>query len=730
MRKITTTLAIMLAAVTLAPTASAQDLLAGKPIFPLGEAKTWTAGETTYTFVTADLEKLVATPTNTANVYLFPEEGGGWNTEANKNIGIQGFYIDMESKQGVGTVTTTWEGAAANSYDIYLTDTEPTLDILNTTPTYQATGLGQYTSNTAILPEGAEGRYLVFQPTDATNWGWGVKIRSISATAPVEAKLTSFSVTPGFAILNEATPVTFTFKDQLGIDIPAEKVNVTVSDNATYADGKLTIASGTVATFTATMGEIVLTANVYAPTAPEVPADASIKTPIFTNGVTEYNSTAGWTTDYNGGAKNNGTITFPNGEVAQSFGNTQCVFFYNSETTGAWNGSINPTEKGYRSLHLDIFGTKDCNGSIEFEGTSGVIEHTQNFTLEAGKWNPIDVILTGETQLNNMSVRFDAANMCDILLANIYFTPAYVEGDEEAPVLGEVTATPAMTSVTLSFSATDDKSADIYYIISDGTKSYSTSGKSGETVEYTVTGLAPSTEYTFTVTASDGKNVSDPKTVKATTTGMPDAPTPTVDAQNVVAIYSPHYNATSVPAFDTWGSTASATTTATNNGETILNFSNYDGQWGGLVNLDTDISELENVYLHIDIYSDTNGSLTVAPVWAEANGDTPDKKLTIEGGKWNSYNIDATDFGYPEHGNKIIQFAMTNSTLPAFAVNNLYFYGDKRTGVEEIATEAAAVVDVFNMQGVRVRHNVSRAEATLDLAPGIYIIGGKKVLVK
>lgn len=50
---------------------SAQDnLLANKPIYTLGEALTWSSGDNTYTFVTEDLAKLVAEPSNTDNVYL------------------------------------------------------------------------------------------------------------------------------------------------------------------------------------------------------------------------------------------------------------------------------------------------------------------------------------------------------------------------------------------------------------------------------------------------------------------------------------------------------------------------------------------------------------------------------------------------------------------------------------------------------------------------------------
>ena len=708
---------------------SAQNLLTDKQVYPLGEAKTWTSSnDATYTFVTADLAKLVAVPANTSNIYLFPEAGGGWATDANKETGIQGFYIDMETTQEISIITTTWEGAAANAYDIYLTDTEPTLDILNTTPTYSDSGLGQYTQNTAQLPAGSTGRYLVFQPTDATNWGWGVKIRSIAAMAPAEDVLTSFNVMPGFVILNQATALTMTFTNQNGLDIDPSKVNVTVSDNATLTGTELIISSGTKAVLTATLKKVSLTANVFVATPPAIPESESIMTPIYTNTVTEYNDKAGFMVGYNGGAKDNGEIVFPDGEVARSFADTRCIFFYNTQTTGAWNGSIDPAALGYGSLHLDIFSDKSVAGYIEFEGTNGVIDHTQPFNLTAGEWTAIDINLRGESKLNNMSVRFTEANMCNILLTNIYFTAAYIEGDETAPVLSDVTASASMTSVELTFSATDDLSEDIYYTITDGTNNYAISGKSGDEVTYTVTGLNPETEYTFTVTAGDGKNISDPKSVTVSTIGFPAAPTPEIAAANVVALYSATYGATAIPRFDNWGSSGTMSTIVDKNGNDVLMFSNYQGQWGGLVDLNLDILTADK--LNICIYSDTEGEITIAPVWINATGDTPNKTLTVEAGKWNNYAIALSEFGWPEHGTGVGQLALTNSTLPSFAVDNIFFSADSPlSAIENVnASDNDSPVVVYTLSGIILRNGVMRADALDNLPAGIYIVGGKKVV--
>jgi hypothetical protein len=55
---------------------------------------------------------------------------------------------------------------------------------------------------------------------------------------------------------------------------------------------------------------------------------------------------------------------------------------------------------------------------------------------------------------------------------------------------------------------------------------------------------------------------------------------------------------------------------------------------------------------------------------------------------------------------------------------------DLATGVAGVATEENAVVNVYNLQGVQLRKGVNAANATDNLPAGIYVVGGKKVVVK
>ena len=52
------------------------------------------------------------------------------------------------------------------------------------------------------------------------------------------------------------------------------------------------------------------------------------------------------------------------------------------------------------------------------------------------------------------------------------------------------------------------------------------------------------------------------------------------------------------------------------------------------------------------------------------------------------------------------------------------------SGVENVSAQTDAVVDVYSISGVKVRRAVKAADATAGLAPGIYIAGNRKIVVR
>ena len=65
-----------------------------------------------------------------------------------------------------------------------------------------------------------------------------------------------------------------------------------------------------------------------------------------------------------------------------------------------------------------------------------------------------------------------------------------------------------------------------------------------------------------------------------------------------------------------------------------------------------------------------------------------------------------------------------------FTISNVY-PTDDLSGIDTaVAADSETLVDVYNIAGVKVRSNVKPSEATLGLAPGLYIAGGRKIYVK
>lgn len=68
---------------------------------------------------------------------------------------------------------------------------------------------------------------------------------------------------------------------------------------------------------------------------------------------------------------------------------------------------------------------------------------------------------------------------------------------------------------------------------------------------------------------------------------------------------------------------------------------------------------------------------------------------------------------------------------PNLEDGSLYYTDDHNvSGVESVFEDLNEVVDVYNLQGLKVRSAVRAGEAAAELPAGLYIFGGKKVLVK
>ena len=269
------TVLFMLALVTSLVAFAQTNLTSGKAVVPVGGLKTYNNGTTDYTVSNTDLQKITVDG-NTDNVYLFPEAGGNWSTDANKAIGIQGFYIDLGASKSIGALKSTWEGADCGA-NIYVTDTEPAADGSLTGETLIATfDNAQASAKDAAIEVENSGRYIVFVPTEATNWGWGVKIRTFVAYEKEASVLTTLLVTPTVVKVGEPTEMTFTPQDQVGLTLTGVTYSAT---NATLEGTTLTATAVGDVVITATLNEVsiqktIQAINVSAPTTnPTEPTD-------------------------------------------------------------------------------------------------------------------------------------------------------------------------------------------------------------------------------------------------------------------------------------------------------------------------------------------------------------------------------------------------------------------------------------------------------------------------
>lgn len=65
-----------------------------------------------------------------------------------------------------------------------------------------------------------------------------------------------------------------------------------------------------------------------------------------------------------------------------------------------------------------------------------------------------------------------------------------------------------------------------------------------------------------------------------------------------------------------------------------------------------------------------------------------------------------------------------------FKIKSIFLSNDPNAAGVESVTATDGPVNVYNMQGMMIRSNVPANEATCGLPAGIYIINGKKVLVR
>ena len=334
-------------------------------------------------------------------------------------------------------------------------------------------------------------------------------------------------------------------------------------------------------------------------------------------------------------------------------------------------------------LHLDIWAEFD--GSLKVtpiyggEGLTTDDSKGKVVELKGQQWNSIDFELTEFVGLDWSSIfqfKFDLpVGGTTFAIDNVYFYRETEMEDTEAPT--DVVATlksASYTSVVITCQAADN-SGTVSFDIFDGENKVATSGaESGKPVDVTVAGLEAGKTYNLSVVAYDfNENKAAAVSVEATTLALPvAAPAPTVEADDVLSIYSNTY----APAWTTLQSFNEPWWAAPQMAETELAAGDYALYYYGFTTgmIGWQFGEFDATgytTFSMDIYPLADGTIDCGPLSIGDGNDYCKAGISVKGGEWNTITVDLTG----KDLTKIFQVKMINYyALQSFFVDNVYLY--------------------------------------------------------
>lgn len=136
-------------------------------------------------------------------------------------------------------------------------------------------------------------------------------------------------------------------------------------------------------------------------------------------------------------------------------------------------------------------------------------------------------------------------------------------------------------------------------------------------------------------------------------------------------------------------------------------------------------------FVQVQAYAQSNGKVVTLSA-----GET-DGPLIASASVLSDYSLefDVAESGETKIGakrNMAKDFDWTKSKITLVAFNNMKLYklASVAAGIAVVETAACGnTVDVYSIDGKMLKHGVSRADAANGLGKGIYIIGGKKVIL-
>lgn len=668
---------------------------------------------------------------NNDNAYMSNDGNTGtrWEAGGGATGDTAWWYVDLGNSYNVTALEMVWEGAYAKSYEVlYATtaDTETGEPIWNETPIFtQDKELAGFPNTDTHLFDAVEARYIkIHQLTEGFGgYGmsmWEVRVAGTPASEPVVSTL-NLTVAQNALLAGESTTLTLDAVDNYGKAFPTDEAVITLEDNTSNASLEglsLTTTQKGAVTVKAVLGELEATVEVKTVAEGENVALASLGSLVTAceeskNPQNAIDGDAGsvWEAPYDAtiGQDDNHWI------MVDLAGN------YNVDMVEiSWEGAIAAAYTVSFSTDGENFGETPAYTHV---GKDGVSAETHRFHgVEANNVRYVKVNVTRHasewgSKIYELRVYGEGEKEM-IAEEGYYFSGAWnektfnenVNANAAEIFLNDVRALPS--EIILPEGA--NKNMLIYVAEGAACANQSNVVTVSETEEGTVCSANQ-------IDLHEGVNFFVSNTIQAAnvafhcnlTAGnyaafqLPFAYTPAADfaVYDVAGVFSSEADGKNVIL-----SEPLAATTAN------IPF---------IVEAKADATEL------------TATNVTIMSVIAPFVNEAPENMTTAN--LWGTYeNTDIESYVLAVEGKEVVgktgELRAFNAYLETEDDTNkdevYVIRSNDWTSVSSVLFDANAVVDVYTLDGVRIRQGVKASEAALDLDGGIYIIGGKKIMVK
>lgn len=600
------------------------------------------------------------------------------------------FTLDMGQLRVFNTIQIVWEGAYTSSFGLSVSSDGNTWTLMDSIADQSLAGFPY--EQTITLSSNYTGQYIRFYGA-ARGTGWGHSFWEFRVLLAGTPEVTSIDMSP-VAKLNQAVPVVV--KSQLGNAMSHEGITFTVvpATAGTVADGNYTALQYGKATLTASKDGHSASIDLY-----NVETDNLALNQPVAAGFSENTANLSNNGNANDRWGSNGATHYA--ADAENFGDWWYVDLGAKYDVLAlrikWE-TARPNDYDIRVS--DDAQTWTTIATYETYPVANAYETYSDMIAEAGRY-------IGVWARNGYENLAYGISMYEF---EVYGREYVASSDTEKPVMGTASlVSKTWNSAIISVAATDNDAIKAFKV-TDSTNGIDKNMVATEG-QITLTGLTASTSYNLTIHAVDmANNVSDNSaTVAFTTNDHLTAPTaaaaaPTLAATDVLAVYSPTYNADCN--FQDWGS-GTVYTQEDYGKKFVLNGMGYFGMEG----FSLDCSEMEK--LHYDIWIDHDASVRIVPIWG---GTEQGVTVSLTGEQWNAVDINLSDYTIIDNWTNIFQIKLDEARDMTIWIGNIYFFKSTSTGVitpsvdepvkKFISNGTMYIVrgeHVFTVQGTRVR---------------------------